>query len=246
MMPPFYHQTKEFKSWLVWSVFLYSLLIFNFLNPLDVNLAENIPSYYLIFSGHALFSAFAIYILEHKVQPRLLPPKTDWNEQHSLYWLSFILFFVCVVNWLYFQVSLFILNHWLETYVSYQSILEVMPKLLSTYMVWALICCMAGLFIFNSQSHQQRQWVTLVTGSVHDDLKLKTNDIVCFQDTDNHLILYKLNKNKQLQKHWLPSSLDNIEEQLNPNQFIRCHQSFIVNINHIKGCLLYTSPSPRD
>lgn len=235
MMPPFYHQTKEFKSWLVWSIFLYSLLVFNFLNPLDVNLEQSTPSYYLIFSGHALFSAITIYVLEQKVQPRIFSLNTDWNEQHSVYWVSFILVFICVVNWLYFQVSIFVLNSWLEIYAPYKPIVEVMPKLLSIYMIWALVCCMTGLFVFNSQTYQQKQWITLVTDSVHDILKIKTNDIICFQSTENHLILYKLNDNKQTQKHWLPSNLENIEEQLNPNQFIRCHQSFIVNKKYIKG-----------
>ena len=52
-------------------------------------------------------------------------------------------------------------------------------------------------------------------------------------------------------------TLDHLQEKL-PEQFLRCHRSFIVNRKRIQqiqlaknriilqGCLLYTSPSPRD
>ena len=73
----------------------------------------------------------------------------------------------------------------------------------------------------------------------------------------------------KLKKYSIYGKLDELEKELQGNDFIRIHQSYLVNMKHIekvsryeallnngikleipkaryKFCLLYTSPSPRD
>ncbi|MBP5413198.1 MAG: response regulator transcription factor [Bacteroidales bacterium] len=68
-----------------------------------------------------------------------------------------------------------------------------------------------------------------------DTLKLSVKqDCVYFLEAaDNYVNIYYLNKNK-LNKCMLRNTLKNLEEQLKDKGFIRCHRSYMVNINKIK------------
>ena len=67
--------------------------------------------------------------------------------------------------------------------------------------------------------------------SEYADRLVALTDIVYIESNDKVLYIHK--KNHEVIKTY--GKLSNIEEQLNEKYFIRCHQSYIVNLNHVTG-----------
>ena len=67
------------------------------------------------------------------------------------------------------------------------------------------------------------------------DLRLlvKLGNLFYIESADNYVNIYYLNKSK-VSRFILRNSLKNIEESLTEFGLIRCHRSFIVNIEKVK------------
>ncbi|MBO4581768.1 MAG: response regulator transcription factor [Bacteroidales bacterium] len=76
---------------------------------------------------------------------------------------------------------------------------------------------------------------TILFKDEKDTLKLsvKQTYVYFLEAADNYINIYYLNKNK-LSKCILRNTLKNMEEQLKCYGFIRCHRSYMVNLNKIK------------
>lgn len=66
-------------------------------------------------------------------------------------------------------------------------------------------------------------------------IPLKTDDIACFYLDGNALLIITQHNHK----YRYPTSLDEIQKQLNPSQFYRANRQFIVNRNCITGAERY-------
>lgn len=64
-------------------------------------------------------------------------------------------------------------------------------------------------------------------------LSVKQNYVFYLEAADNYVDIYYLNKNT-ISKCMLRNSLKSLEDQLAEYNFIRCHRSFIVNLNKVK------------
>lgn len=67
--------------------------------------------------------------------------------------------------------------------------------------------------------------------SEYADRLVALSDIVYFESNDKLLYIHK--KNRDIVKTY--AKLSHMEEQLSGKNFLRCHQSFIVNLNHVTG-----------
>lgn len=67
-----------------------------------------------------------------------------------------------------------------------------------------------------------------------EKIRLENNDLFYIKAADNYVEIYYKRSDK-LQKKLLRNTLKNIETQLSAeNNFIRCHRTFLVNLNHIE------------
>lgn len=64
-------------------------------------------------------------------------------------------------------------------------------------------------------------------------LSIKQNYILYIESADNYVKVFYYNKNK-IVNCILRNSLKNVEEMLRPYGFVRCHRSYIVNIQQVK------------
>lgn len=64
---------------------------------------------------------------------------------------------------------------------------------------------------------------------------LKAEDIVLIQREDRATAFYTLNGERYITS----DSLSDTEARLDPNQFFRCHKSYIINLNHIRSITPY-------
>ncbi|MDD5935139.1 MAG: LytTR family DNA-binding domain-containing protein [Clostridiales bacterium] len=67
--------------------------------------------------------------------------------------------------------------------------------------------------------------------SEYADRLIALHDIVYIESSDKVLYIHK--KDKEVIKTY--GKLSSVQEQLNEKYFIRCHQSYIVNFNHVTG-----------
>lgn len=67
--------------------------------------------------------------------------------------------------------------------------------------------------------------------SDYSDRLIPLNDIVFIESNDKVLLIHL--KNYEVIKTY--GKLANMEQQLNEEKFLRCHQSFIVNLDHVMG-----------
>lgn len=64
-------------------------------------------------------------------------------------------------------------------------------------------------------------------------LSLKRSDILYLQGTDNYVTVWYLSK-ERLSKYLLRNTLKKMEDELLPESIIRCHRSYLVNMDRIK------------
>lgn len=67
--------------------------------------------------------------------------------------------------------------------------------------------------------------------SEYADRLVALSEIVYIESNDKVLLIHK--KNHEIVKTY--GKLSHVEEQLNEKHFLRCHQSYIVNLNHVTG-----------
>jgi DNA-binding LytR/AlgR family response regulator len=147
-----------------------------------------------------------------------------------------------VANWLYALLIDFIFNGWQGIHMPMRGFMQIVPKFLSIYFVWALICGTSGIF-FQSIKNQTVQTskqeldkkITLYSENQSDNFRIRQEDIICFKTCDNYLQLYYLNHEGHIQNRLIRSSMKRMMVQLDSKAFFRCHQSYLVNKSHIQG-----------
>lgn len=78
-----------------------------------------------------------------------------------------------------------------------------------------------------------RPVITLIADNDKDKLVLTADELFCIESSDNYCTVFYL-KNGQLAKLLLRSSLSRMEKQIAQPHIVRCHRSFIVNLNHVE------------
>jgi hypothetical protein len=237
-----YNASQQFKKWLIWSIFLYSSLVFNFLEPFEISTNSFIPAYHLVLTCHAVISLLVVYLLESYVQPLLKKRIGQWNLWVSLFWYGFMVFVISVSNWLFILLIHYTISGWHGIQVPNRGFMYIVPKFLSIYFVWAILSAMSCFFLFsrkieNSHSEKLDQKVTLLSENQSDNFRIAEKNIICFKTCDNYLELFYLNEDKQLMNRLIRSSMKRMMVQLNSQNFYRCHQSFLINKAHIKGLI---------
>ena len=75
--------------------------------------------------------------------------------------------------------------------------------------------------------------VTLVADNEKDTLTLLSRDLLFIESSDNYCTIVYL-KNGQVAKPLLRSSLSRLEKQIGLKHIVRCHRSFVVNLDRVE------------
>lgn len=77
------------------------------------------------------------------------------------------------------------------------------------------------------------QTVTLVADNEKDTVTALADDLLYIESSDNYCTIFYL-KNGQVAKPLLRSSLSRLEKQMNNPHIVRCHRSYVVNIDRVE------------
>ncbi|GAB3798493.1 LytTR family DNA-binding domain-containing protein [Spirosoma humi] len=75
--------------------------------------------------------------------------------------------------------------------------------------------------------------VTLVADNEKDTLMLSSGDLLYIESSDNYCTIVYL-KNAQVVKPLLRSSLSRLEKQIGSQHIVRCHRSYVVNLDRVE------------
>jgi DNA-binding LytR/AlgR family response regulator len=62
---------------------------------------------------------------------------------------------------------------------------------------------------------------------------VKREDLLYLEAADNYVLIHYLDRDKQL-KYMIRTTLKRIEEEFSEKNLVRCHRSFIINIDHVR------------
>lgn len=85
----------------------------------------------------------------------------------------------------------------------------------------------------SSESISENKTLKLIAENEKDSIELSTDSFYYIESSDNYSTIY-FEKQGKLQKELLRSSLTRLEGQISSENIVRCHRSFIVNLDKVE------------
>ncbi len=211
------------------------------MEPFGITIDHFIPVYHLMLSSYGVISAMTVIVCI-----KLLPKnKAILNYTNSPFklgvWMLLLLIAVSLSNWLYSQLLHHTISGWYHMYVPVRSFFELMPQFLSIYLLWGVVSWVLIYLLQKNTNHhlndvnKQNELIKLYSDNQSDGFKVKQNQLVCLKTSDNYLEVYYLNEQEELQNRMIRSSMKKMLGNLDADCFYRPHQSYLVNLDYIKG-----------
>jgi len=213
------------------------LLIFQ---PIEVSSFSKKDIFYLV-TGLAI-STFLTLSINLLVLPSLFPKAFDsnkWNIKKEIFWNLWILLAISSSDFFFYSKLVGILD------IGFSDIVKII--LLGFLPVGVLITInqerllrshLRSAQAMNKKLLENKQmkdkFITFESQYKNDSLIIKANALIFIRSADNYIEVF-FESNGVIKNQMIRSTLNQAEELLKKFDFImRCHRSFIVNINHIK------------
>jgi hypothetical protein len=79
----------------------------------------------------------------------------------------------------------------------------------------------------------QKETLTLYSDNKSEWIKLRPKDLILLESADNYVNIH-YRQDEKIQKKLLRSTLTKLEAQITDSSLVRCHRSYMVNLNQIK------------
>ena len=216
-------------------VFIAIFLIY--FQPFGINEFES-PDKTLILSGYGIITT-SIMLFFYFVVPLAFPKsmkEENWTVglEIVLFMCNFILIAVC--NIFYSKINFFTSAGILDliNMISYTFILGIFPAVavvLSNY-IYHLKQYSHPPQPSNQTSASQNLPITLMAENEKDTLTFFQEDLFYIESNDNYLTVV-FQKEEQILKELMRSSLIRLENQIPTESIVRCHRSYIVNLDKV-------------
>jgi hypothetical protein len=243
MINPFYksypfNEDLKFNSIIIFFISLGVPLFLWLLQPFDIGLLPEQDKYYLIFGfGVITFLALSLHLL---FIPSLFPKvfnSSKWNVLKEIFWNLWILFTILTGYFLY---------------TKFLGILkfdfEVVIKLILTAVIplTALIIINQNRMLrsrlkradeINRKLKEHKQWqeeiINFVSDYQKDSLAIKVSLLLFIRSANNYIEVF-WKEGEVVKNQMVRCSMAYAEELLKEYKFIiKCHRSYIININYI-------------
>jgi len=234
---PFNEDLKH-NSKIIFFISLGVPLFLMLLQPFEISLLPERDKYYLIIGfGVITFLALSFYLL---FIPSFFPKKfnsSKWNVQKEIFWNLWILFTILTGYFFYCKV--------LEI-LTFDFNLVIKLILIAIIPISALIIInqnrmFRSRFIFANeinkklQEHKsiQDKIIYFKSDYLKDNLAIKVNLLIFIRSANNYIEVFWKEGNR-IKNQMVRCSMAYAEDLLKDDKFImKCHRSYIVNINHI-------------
>jgi len=224
------------QRWMVISVAVYIALVLNLLEPFGIQLVRFIPVYHLILSSYGLVAAFTVWLWVYQVVPRLIMPRWDQFTWQWAVWMVVLVALLSISSWAYSWVLHWTISGWHNMYVPVRGFFELTPQFLAMYSIWGLVWLANVLILRRVQGAPGgSELLLLEADNQSDHMQVNPQQLLCFKTCDNYLEMYYLDEANQVQHRLIRSSMKKMAEQLAEQNFVRPHQSYLVNWQHVRG-----------
>lgn len=220
---------------------LFVALFLNIFQPFTIHNPDWNLSFMFILSGYGLIGSLVLGFNELVVWPkfrkRLL--KGQWTIGKNLLWFS----------WHAFTLSFGIYAYWKYWCCGLATIPDMEGYPLMLFRTFAIgifpvSALMGWQWIWSLRQEADRQSdrveaprdpiITFTSEYHNEQLRLSSSKVLFLESADNYVAIHFLDKDG-LSKKLIRSSLSRIEEELKnfPN-FLRCHRSFLINLDQVQ------------
>ncbi|BDX06337.1 LytTR family DNA-binding domain-containing protein [Planctobacterium marinum] len=236
-----YSISPAIKKWLSLSSAFYIIVVLNFFEPFAIKLQGFNPVYHLTLSTYGLVTGAVTWMLLSFVFPfcwRHLGQKVFGCQ---VFWWGMLVLLLSISNWAYSLLFHYTLSGWQNMYVPLRGFFELMPQFFVMFAAWGVLSWGNVILLQRHKPIQppekSTQFLSLYSENQSDRFRIEAKAIICFQTCDNYLQLYYLNESGSLSKRLIRSSMKKMVAQLALYnvEFFRCHQSYLVNPDYIKG-----------
>lgn len=178
--------------------------------------------------GAFLYEGFVSYVL------RIKKDHESWTFLKWILYMSFLLIFLAHINYGYFlfftQMDID-LRGFLEI-TQHTIAVGILPVIFSGYIAQVKDQRLASLRNAKKNSLSEKE-IVLYAKNQKEALRIKEKDILYIEAMENYVYVYYW-KEDSLQKQLLRNTLKNMEEQVSETSLLKCHRSFLVNVQAIK------------
>lgn len=201
-----------------------------------------------ITGGFGLIVSLILIFFEIIVQPLIKLNIKNWTLKKSILWSFFEMLTIIVAFFLYknFWTNFENFNFGeLLNIAGITAIIAIIPVIFITILLenWLLkdnlkkAALLQKTVETNIQStpppiNSNNKIIKLHAENQQLALKIDIEKLILIESSDNYVTVYYL-KNNLLKKSLIRSSLKSIEEQISQDNILRCHRSFIVNLNKV-------------
>jgi len=208
-----------------------------YFQPFGIN-EFNSANKILILSGYGVITPATMLFL-YFIIPKIFPnyfKEENWTVGREILFLMLNLILIALFNVLYSQIvfSLDSKSFNLFDMVGYSFILGIFPTIgivFSNYIYYLKQYGKPPQPTFSSEQIQPSEMV-FIAENEKDTLKLSTLNLLYIESSDNYSTVVFL-KDEQISKELIRSSLTRLEGQIQVKTIVRCHRSYIVNLDKV-------------
>jgi LytTr DNA-binding domain len=208
-----------------------------YFEPFGIN-ELNSPNKILVLSGYGIITSATMLFL-YFVVPKIFPnyfKEENWTVGREIFFFMLNFTSIALFNIVYSQLILLLPfnTYAILSMVSYTFILGIFPTIgivLSNYIYHLKQYSTPPQPALVSEQTQVSE-LTLVADNEKDTLKLTTLNLLYIESSDNYSTVIFL-KDGQVFKELIRSSLTRLEGQIQVQSIVKCHRSFIVNLDKV-------------
>ena len=207
-------------------------------------LAWHDPNKNLYLCGYGLVTAIAGFILRFgifKTFPKY-HSEASWNIGKEIVSIMMLLLLITTGNYIYSMIVFHLNQNWsnfLWMFVAVM-IIGIFPTIFGVMLnyIYQLKKYNQTIVVqhsqgFDSQVFIENNALKLIAENEKDSLNILAANLFYIESSDNYSTVF-YEKEGKLQKELLRSSLTRLENQISSENIVRCHRSFIVNLDKVK------------
>lgn len=222
-----------------WRSFLVGLFIAFFLfifEPFGISRWQD-PNkflYILGFGGVTFVSLLFMRLVVIKLLPNYYN-ESSWTVGKEILMNSIILVVVALGNYLY--TAIIYINQWTVNALLYSFLtvfsIGIFPISFSVLVKFYRELKKYGQSVSVNRPIHQDAEIVLTADNEKDKIQVKSDQLFYIESADNYCNVF-FDSEGQIRNELLRSSLSRIECQLEKNNLVRCHRSFIVNLDQVE------------
>lgn len=216
-----YHPPNQMRIIGIISFLVLFLLLFNPFGIIEKSVDRLI---FLAIVGFAAVSGLVVWIFFYALPVTFKPAFTEMTVGKAILYLLF--FFLCLVAANYFYKS------FLEGFDSL-SLSGFLVVAWRTFLIALVPVSFTVIWQYRRRREMQQTKISIISENQNERLILPLHQLLFVEKADNYVEVHYL-ENNRVQKKLIRQTLTNLEQQAGAGQLIRCHRSYLVNLQHVK------------